>query len=68
MNLEPILNKNPLGAQMESKLDVLGIAKKLVKFVIHLLKRKKLRKIYFSSHKMPKEQMTNFLVSTNFRD
>jgi hypothetical protein len=45
---------------MESELDVLGIHGKLVKYVVHLSKRKKLKKKYFSSHKLPKQQSTSF--------
>jgi hypothetical protein len=41
-------------------LDVLGVHGKLVKYVVHLSKRKKLKKIYFSSHKLPKQQLTSF--------
>jgi hypothetical protein len=41
-------------------LDVLGVHGKLVKYVVHLSKRKKLKKIYFSSHKLPKQQLTIF--------
>jgi hypothetical protein len=38
---------------MESKLDVLGIHQKLVKYVVQSSK-KKIEKIDFSSHKLPK--------------
>jgi hypothetical protein len=41
-------------------LGVLGVHGKLVKYVVHSCKRKKLKKIYFSSHKLPKQQSTNF--------
>jgi hypothetical protein len=44
---------------MESELDMLGVPRKLVKYVVHLFKRKN-RKKYFSSHKLPKQQLTNF--------
>jgi hypothetical protein len=44
MNLRPILDKNSPWAHTESKLDVLGVAKKLVKYVVHLSKRIFLRK------------------------
>jgi hypothetical protein len=39
---------------------VLGVPKKLVKYVVHLSKRKKLKKNYFSLHKLPKLQFTNY--------
>jgi hypothetical protein len=39
---------------------VLGVHGKLVKYVVHLSKRKNLKKIYFSSHKLPKQQSTSF--------
>jgi hypothetical protein len=45
---------------MESELGVLGVHRKLVKYVVHSSKRKKLKKNYFSSHKLPKQQSTNF--------
>jgi hypothetical protein len=45
---------------MESELDVLGVHGKLVKYVVHSSKRKKMKKNYFSSHKLPKQQSTNF--------
>jgi hypothetical protein len=41
-------------------LDVLGVHRKLVKYVVHSSKRKKFKKIYFSSHKLPKQQSTSF--------
>jgi hypothetical protein len=31
-----------------------------VKYVVHSTKRKKLKKIYFSSHKLPKQISTSF--------
>jgi hypothetical protein len=41
MSLIPIFNKNSPGAHTESELDVLGVHGKLVKYVVHLSKRKK---------------------------
>jgi hypothetical protein len=41
MSLIPVFNKNLPRAHMESELDVLGIHGKLVKYVVHLSKRKK---------------------------
>jgi hypothetical protein len=40
MNLKPILNKTSPQAHMELEFDVLSIPKKLVKYVVHLFKRK----------------------------
>jgi hypothetical protein len=42
------------------ELDVLGVHGKLVKYVVHSSKRKKLKKINFSSHMLPKQQSTGF--------
>jgi hypothetical protein len=39
MNLQPVLNKNSTRALMELEFDVLGIAMKLLKYVVHLSKR-----------------------------
>jgi hypothetical protein len=59
MNLIPIFNKNSPRAHTELELDVLGVHGKLVKYVVHSTK-KKLKKNYFSSHKLPKQQSTSF--------
>jgi hypothetical protein len=47
-------------AYTESELGVLGVHGKLVKYIDHSSKRKKLKKIYLSLHKLPKQQLTNF--------
>jgi hypothetical protein len=60
MSLIPFCNKNSPRAHMESELDVLGIHRKLVKYVVHSSKRKKLKINYFSSHELPKQQSTSF--------
>jgi hypothetical protein len=61
MSLIPVFNKNSPWAHTESELDVHGVHKKLVKYVVHLSKRKKkLKKIKISSHKLPEQQSTNF--------
>jgi hypothetical protein len=57
--LNTCFNKNLPHAHMESELDMLGVHGKLVKYVVHSSKRKKLKKKYFSSHKLPKQQSTN---------
>jgi hypothetical protein len=36
LNIQPILNKNSPWAHTELELDMLGVAKKLVKYVVHL--------------------------------
>jgi hypothetical protein len=45
---------------MESELGVFGVHGELAKYVVHLSKTEKLKKNYFSSHKLPKQQLTNF--------
>jgi hypothetical protein len=40
MNLKHILNKTSPRAHTESEFDVLGVPGKLVKYVVHLFKRK----------------------------
>jgi hypothetical protein len=60
MSLILVFNKNSPRAHTESELYVLGVHGKLVKYVVHSSKRKKLRKNYFSSHKLPKQQSTSF--------
>jgi hypothetical protein len=47
MNLITILNKTSPRAHTELELDVLGVHGKLVKYVVHLSKRKKRKKIIF---------------------
>jgi hypothetical protein len=56
MKMQPILNIDSPCTQMELEFDMIGIAKKLVKQVVHLFKRKKLKKKGFSSHRVPKQQ------------
>jgi hypothetical protein len=60
MSLIPIFNKNSPQAHTESELGVLGVHGKLVKYVVHSSKRKNLKKIKNSSHKLPKQQSTSF--------
>jgi hypothetical protein len=47
MSLIPIFNKNSPWAHTKSELDVLGVHGKLVKYVVHLSKRKNWKKIIF---------------------
>jgi hypothetical protein len=60
MSLILDFNKNSPRAHTESELGMLGVHGKLVKYVVHLSKRKNLKKNYFSSHKLPKQQLTSF--------
>jgi hypothetical protein len=60
MSLILVLNKNLARAHTELELDMLGIHGKLVKYVVHSSKRKKLKNIIFSSHKLSKQQSTSF--------
>ena len=60
MNFLSILNKTSPQAHTESELDVLGVLRKLVKYVVHLSKKKIEKKNHFSSHKLPKGQSTSF--------
>jgi hypothetical protein len=60
MSSIPVFNKNLPRAHTELELDVFGGHGKLAKYVVHSSKRKKMKKIYFSSHKLPKQQSTNF--------
>jgi hypothetical protein len=53
MSLIYVFNKTSPRAHTESELDVFGVHGKLVKYVVHLSKRKEKSKNYFSSHKLP---------------
>ena len=46
---------------MKLELGMLGVHGKLVKYVVHSFKKKRLKKNYFSSHKLPKQQLASFL-------
>jgi hypothetical protein len=58
MSLLLVFNKNSPRAHTELELGVLGVHGKLVKYVI--MQNKKMKKNYFSSHKLPKQQSTSF--------
>jgi hypothetical protein len=47
LNLKPIFNKKIPWAYIESEFDVLGVHKKLVKYVVHSSERKIEKKIFF---------------------
>jgi hypothetical protein len=47
LNLIPVFNKNSPWAHTEPELDVLGVHRKLVKYVVHLSKRKIEKSLFF---------------------
>jgi hypothetical protein len=47
MRLIPFFNKTSPWAHAESELDMLGVHRKVVKYVVHLSKRKNLKKLLF---------------------
>jgi hypothetical protein len=67
MSLIPVLNKNSPQAHTESELDVLGVHGKLVKYVVHSSKRKKIEKKLFFFTQAAQTAIDQFLVSRNFR-
>jgi hypothetical protein len=69
INLKSFLNKTSPQAHMELEFDVFGVPEKLVKYVVHLSKRKYRKKIEFLLTSCPNGQTTidQFLVSGNFR-
>jgi hypothetical protein len=60
MNLVSVLEKTSPRVHTKLELVVFGVAKKLVKYVVHSSKRKKEKEEYLSSHKLPKLQSTSF--------
>jgi hypothetical protein len=67
MSWIPAFNKNLPWAHTESRLDVLGIHGKLVKYVVHSSKRKNWKKLFFFIE-AAQTAINQFLVSRNFRD
>jgi hypothetical protein len=67
MNLKHVINKTSPWAHMELEFDVLGVAKKLVKYVVNLSKRKKFKKIKFFTQ-ATQTAIDQILVSRNFRN
>jgi hypothetical protein len=67
MNLIPVFNKNSPHAHMELEFDVLVVHGKLVKYVVHLSKKKKLKKKLFLFTQAAETAIDHFLVSRNFR-
>jgi hypothetical protein len=66
MSLIPVFNKNSPRAHTESELGVLGVHGKLVKYVVHLSKRKKFKKLFFFTQ-AAQTAIDQFLVLRNFR-
>jgi hypothetical protein len=66
LSLILVFNKNSPWAHTESELGVLGIHGKLVKYVVHLSRRKKLKKLFFFTQ-AAQTAIDQFLVSRNFR-
>jgi hypothetical protein len=60
MSLILVFNKNSPWAHTESELDMLGVHRKLAKYVVHLSKNNNLEINYFSSQKLSKQQLTSF--------
>jgi hypothetical protein len=56
MNLKPILNKTSPWAHTELEFDMLGVIRKLAKYVVHLSNEKR----FFFLHKLLKLQSTDF--------
>jgi hypothetical protein len=56
MNLQSLLNKNSPWIDIDNRIgcDMLGVAKKLVKYVVCLSKKQNKKRLYFYSHKVPK--------------
>jgi hypothetical protein len=60
LNLQLILNNNSPWAHTNLELDVLGVAGKLLKYIIRLSKKKLEKKFKKSSHVLLKQQTTSF--------
>jgi hypothetical protein len=56
INMQPILNKNSPRARMELGFDVLDVAKKLLNYIVHSLKKNSSKKLSF--HRVPKQAMS----------
>ena len=62
-----VVNKNLPQAHTESELGVLAVQGKLVKYVVHLFKRKKLKKNKFFFTQATQTAIDQVLVSRNFK-
>jgi hypothetical protein len=60
MSLLPIFNKNSPRAHTESKLGMLGVHGKLVKYVVHSSRRKNWKKIIFLHTSCPNSKRPVF--------
>jgi hypothetical protein len=67
MSLIPVFNKNLPRAHMELEFDMLGVLGKLVKYVVHSSKRKKLKRKKKNFTQVVQTTIDQFLVSRNFR-
>jgi hypothetical protein len=67
LSLILVFNKTSPRAHMESELDVLGVHGKLVKYVVHLSKRKNRKKKILFFTQAAQTAIYQFLVSRNFR-
>jgi hypothetical protein len=67
MSLILVFNKNSPRAHTELELDVLGVHRKLVKYVVHSSKRKNGKNIFFFTQ-AAQTIIDQFLVSKNFSD
>jgi hypothetical protein len=67
MSLIPFFNKTSPWAHTESELDVLGVHGKLVKYVVHLSKRKNCKMINKFFTQAIQTTIDQFFVSRNFR-
>ena len=61
------MNKNSPKVHTKLGLEVLGVAEKLVKYVVYSLKEKKLKKIMFFFSQSAQTATDTFLVSRNFK-
>jgi hypothetical protein len=66
MNLKPVLNKTSPLTHTELEFNMLGISKKLVKYVVHLFKKINWKKIFFFTQ-VAQTAIDQFLVLRNFR-
>jgi hypothetical protein len=67
MNLILVLNKTSPQAHTESELGMLGVQGKLVKYVVHLSKRRRKKLKIFFLTQAAQTAIDQFLVSRNFR-
>jgi hypothetical protein len=66
MSLKLVFNKVSPQAHTESELGVLGVHRKLVKYIVHWSKEKTEKKLFFITQ-AAQTAIDQFLVSRNFR-